>query len=427
MESFIIEGGHRLHGSIRVNGNKNAALPLLAACLLTEEEVHLSNLPYIGDVNTKLELLDIVGASIQRHSRNDVVICARKLNDANLDARLAKRIRSSPLLASPLLARRGYVEIPRPGGDMIGSRRLDAHFNALREMGAVVEVGLTSYILRAEKLRGADIMLKERSVTATEQVILAAVLAEGETIISNAASEPHVCDLCQMLTQMGADIEGVGTNILRIRGVARLHGTRFVVGPDFMELGAFVSIAAITGSELRVTSAKPSNHRVIKEVFEKLGVTWIAEGDDLLIAGQQRLTVQQSLSESILKVESMPWPGFPTDLMSTTIVLATQVEGTVLFHEKLFDGRLVFVDRLKAMGAQIVQCDPHRVVVLGRTQLYGEEVASPDIRAGMALVVATIGAKGKSVIRNIQQIDRGYEFIEARLSEVGARIVRRET
>ncbi|MCS6888591.1 MAG: UDP-N-acetylglucosamine 1-carboxyvinyltransferase, partial [Chloroflexus sp.] len=364
MDHFVIEGGHRLSGSIRPAGNKNAALPLLAASLLTNEPVTLRNIPDIGDVRTKLALLSHLGVHIDRPEPNVVRLHAAHLAPVEPDTTLARRIRTSPLLAGPLLARRGYVTLPRPGGDAIGRRRLDTHLLALQALGAQIEVTPANYILTTDGLRGADIFLDEMSVTGTEQAIIAAVTAEGHTTIGNAASEPHVQDLCHLLNRMGARITGIGTNLLEIEGVSRLHGADYTIGPDFMEVGSLIGLAAVTRSELRIIGARPREHRMTKIMFGRLGVTWREEGDDIIVPPDQELVVRHDLHGAIPKIDSAPWPGFNPDLMSTAIVIATQARGTVLIHEKMFESRLFFVDRLIGMGARIVLCDPHRAVVV---------------------------------------------------------------
>jgi UDP-N-acetylglucosamine 1-carboxyvinyltransferase len=426
VERFIIEGGRQLSGTITPSGNKNAALPLLAATLLTDQQVILHNIPRIGDVRTKLTLLQQLGIEIEPRGDNSWALTAATLSDNDPDAALARKIRTSILLAGPLLARRGAVRLPRPGGDMIGRRRLDTHFLALRGLGASIEVTPTEYVLRADRLRGTDLFLDEMSVTATEQAILGAVLAEGETTISNAASEPHIQDLCHFLNQLGAQIEGIGTNMLTIRGVNSLHGGEYTIGPDFMEVASFIGLAAVTRSALRIAGARPHEHRMTRIAFGKLGVRWYDDGDDIVVPATQALHVQEDAHNAIPKIDSAPWPGFNPDLISIALVVATQARGTVLIHEKMFESRLFFVDRLIAMGAKIVLCDPHRAVVVGPSQLYGEPegLPSPDIRAGMTLLIAALCAQGRSVIYNIGQIDRGYERIEQRLQSLGAHIER---
>lgn len=428
MERFVIEGGHRLSGTITPAGNKNAALPLIAASLLTDERLVLRNVPDIGDVRTKAHLLRGLNVDVERLDHNSYAFKAAHMQPGEPDVSLCRKIRTSVLLAGPVLARHGFIRLPRPGGDVIGRRRLDTHFQALQALGASIEVTPASYILRATKMRGADIFLDEMSVTGTEQAILAAVLAEGHTMIGNAASEPHVQDVCNCLNAMGAKITGIGTNVLEIEGVSHLQGAEFTIGPDYMEVGSLISLAVVTKSELRIANARPRDHRMSRIAFGKMGVTWTIEGEDILVPVEQELRVRDDVHGAIPKIDSAPWPGFAADLISAALVVATQTEGTVLIHEKLFESRLYFVDRLIGMGARIVLCDPHRAVVVGRSQLYGEPdgLPSPDIRAGMALLIASLCAKGKSVIYNISQIDRGYERIDERLSALGARIERFE-
>lgn len=426
MERFIIEGGHRLSGSIVPAGNKNAALPLIAATLLTTQGIVLRNIPQIGDVVNKIALLKKLGAQIQSVGEHAWSFRAADIGQAQPDITLSRKIRTSILLAGPLLARRGSVILPRPGGDAIGRRRLDTHFQALRELGASIEITPSTYILQADRLRGADILLDEMSVTGTEQAVMAAVLAEGTTVISNAASEPHVQDLCHFLVVLGAKIDGIGTNRLIINGVSSLQGGEYTIGPDFMEVGSFIGLAAVTKSAIRIVGARPEEHRMTQLAFGRLGVRWNVEGQDIIIPADQELCVQHDAHNAIPKIDSMPWPGFNPDLISIALVVATQAHGTVLIHEKMFESRLFFVDRLIGMGARIVLCDPHRAVVVGPSQLYGEPegLPSPDIRAGMALLIAALCAKGRSVIYNIGQIDRGYERIDERLRALGAQIER---
>lgn len=424
MKRFVIEGGQRLSGSITPSGNKNAALPLLAAALLSDETLVLHNVPQIGDVTTMLTLLEQVGVQAAPRGPTTWTLRADAVNQRQPDPALARKIRASVLLAGPLLARRGYVTIPRPGGDRIGPRPLDTHFLALRALGVSVEITPSAYEMRCERLRGADIFLDEMSVTGTEQAVLAAVLAEGETVIENAASEPHIQDLCNCLNAMGARIGGVGTNCLRIQGVARLHSAEFTIGPDYMEVGSFIGLAAVTRSELRIVGARPREHRMTRIGFGRLGITWRDEGEDIVVPADQELLVQSGAHGAVPKIDDMPWPGFPSDLLSIALTVATQASGTVLIHQKMFPSRLFFVDKLIDMGARIILCDPHRAVVSGPSPLYGEHLSSPDIRAGMALLIAALCAQGRSVIDNIEQIDRGYERIEQRLAALGARIER---
>lgn len=426
MEYFVIEGGHRLEGTITPVGNKNAALPLLATALLTDQSLTLHNVPDIGDVRTKLELITRLGVECNSLGAGSWQLRPRNVGDQQPDVDLARRIRTAPLLAGPLLARRGFVTIPRPGGDRIGRRRLDTHFQALQALGAEIEVAHDCYVLHARKLIGADIFLDEMSVTGTEQAVMAAALAEGTTIIRNAASEPHVQDVCNCLNAMGARISGIGTNTLTIEGVSSLHSAEYRIGPDFMEVGSFIGLAAATGSELRIKDARPEEHRMTRITFSRLGVTWRDEGNDIVVPADQELVIQSDMHGAIPKIDDRPWPGFPPDLMSIALVVATQARGTVLIHEWMFDGRLFFVDRLISMGAGVVLCDPHRAVVVGPARLHGETLTSPDIRAGMALLIAALAADGVSTMQNIGQIDRGYERIEQRLQQLGARIERRK-
>jgi UDP-N-acetylglucosamine 1-carboxyvinyltransferase len=423
METFVIEGGHPVNGTVIPGGNKNAALPLLAACLLTDEPVTLRNLPAIGDVTTMGQLLTEVGVSIEELDPHTWRVHADDVRASALDPRLFGIIRGSITLAGPMLARLGQVDLPRPGGDVIGRRRVDTHLLALRALGAEVDTAGT-FQLRGKELRGADILLDEASVTATENAIMAAVLARGKTVLRNAASEPHVQDLCHMLCRFGAQIEGVGSNTLTIHGVERLGGGEFTIGSDYMEVGSYIALAAATGGELLIKNAAPEHLRMVAAVFDRLGVTFETRGQDVYVSSDQALAITPDLGGAVPSVYDAPWPGFPADLMSIAIVVASQSTGTVLIHEKMFESRLFFVDKLIWMGARIILCDPHRCVVQGPSPLHGDEVESPDIRAGMALLLAALCAEGRSTIRNIQQIDRGYERIEEKLNKVGARIER---
>lgn len=425
METFVIEGGHRLNGTVTPAGNKNAALPLLAACLLTTEPLILRNMPNIGDVRVKIKMLQGIGVACEWLDERTLRLHAANITTSEPEPSLARRIRTSILLAAPLLIRTGRAVLARPGGDSIGRRRLDTHFLALTSLGAQLEVTKYAYELSASALRGTEIFLDEMSVTGTEQAVIAAVMAHGTTIIINAASEPHVQDLCRCLQGMGAHIDGIGTNTLHIEGVQSLHGYEYEIGPDYMEVGSFIGLAAVTNSELRIANARPHEHRMTRITFGKLGVHWDDDGNDIVVPSGQELRVRDDLHGSVPKIDDMPWPGFAPDLMSIALVIATQAHGTVLIHEKMFDGRLFFVDKLMSMGARIILCDPHRAVVVGPAKLYGERLTSPDIRAGMALVIAALCAKGTSVISNIEQIDRGYQQIEQRLVALGAHIERR--
>jgi UDP-N-acetylglucosamine 1-carboxyvinyltransferase len=423
MEKLLIEGGYPISGVIVPSGNKNAALPLLAACLLTDEPVTLHNLPAIGDIQTMGELLTDVGVSIEPLDLHTWRVHARDVRTFKLNPELFGLIRGSITLAGPMLARMGNLYMPRPGGDVIGRRRVDTHFMALSAMGAEVDTD-GAFCLRGGCLRGADILLDEASVTATENAIMAAALARGTTIIRNAACEPHVQDLCHMLCRFGAQIEGIGSNTLTIHGVEKLSGGEYTIGPDYMEVGSYIALAAVTGGELLIKNAAPEHLRMVALVFERLGVQFEARGDDVFVPAEQPLTIIADIGGAIPTIKDDPWPAFPADLMSIAIVVASQSRGTVLIHEKMFESRLYFVDQLIAMGARIILCDPHRCVVQGPSLLQGEEVSSPDIRAGMALLIAALCAEGQSLIRNIRQVDRGYENVEDKLRSLGARIQR---
>ena len=423
MDYFRIDGAHRLQGAIRPMGNKNSALPLLAASVLTDERLTIANVPDIGDVRTKLAVLESIGVSTS-FAANTCILDAAAVRDALPDAALSARIRSAVLLAGPLLARFGRAQISRPGGDRIGRRRLDTHLLALQAMGAEIATEADRYVLQAKHLRGCDLFLDEMSVTGTEQAVFAAVLAEGATTISNAAMEPHVQDVCRCLNAMGARIEGIGTHDLVIHGVPALHGARFAIGPDYMEVGSLIGLAAATGGGIRIVGAHPHEHRMTRIMYGRLGIDWRDDEDDIVVPADQQLAVVPDFDGTVPKIDDMPWPGFPPDLISIALVVATQSRGTVLIHQKMFDRRLVFVDRLIEMGAGIVLCDPHRALVMGPSRLRGERLVSPDIRAGMALVIAALCAEGESTIHNIDQIDRGYERLEMRLQALGAKIER---
>jgi UDP-N-acetylglucosamine 1-carboxyvinyltransferase len=423
VDELIIEGGVPLRGTLTPSGNKNAALPALAACLLTDEPVILHNLPDIQDVHTMLDLLADIGVQVERLDTHSWRLQAQEIRLPPFAREKFRRIRGSILLAGPLLARMGWVEIPPPGGDVIGRRRVDTHFLAFQGLGAEVDVN-DLFRLNARQLRGADILLDEASVTGTENAVMAAVLAKGTTVLRNAASEPHVQDLCHLLNGMGARIEGIGSNVLTIHGVDRLGGGEFTIGPDHIEVGSYIALAAMTRGELRIRNAAPHHLRMIRHVFSRLGVEIQVDGEDVVVPAEQPLEVVPDIGGAIPTIADAPWPAFPADLMSIAIVLATQTTGTVLFHEKMFESRLYFVDKLIFMGARIVLCDPHRCVVQGPSRLQGDVLVSPDIRAGMALVGAALCAKGQSVIRNVEQIDRGYERVEEKLRSLGARIER---
>ena len=424
MERFVVEGGRRLEGSIRPGGNKNAALPILAGCLLTDEPVVLRNLPDIQDVRVMLEILEGLGAEVERLESNVVRIHAKGDTSSIPDPQLSKKIRASILLAGPLLARCGAASIAKPGGDAIGRRRIDTHLLALEALGAQIEVSAYEYRMSARSLIGKRMFLDEASVTATENAIMAAVLAEGETIIYNAAAEPHVQDLCRFLITLGADIEGIATNSLTIRGVDSLHGGEFHIPSDHIEVGSYIGLAVVTRSELVVEDAVPQHMYAVRHMLEKLGVDIRVEGNNIRVPREQELKVRYDIGAAVPKVDDGPWPLFPADLLSIMIVIATQAEGTVMIFEKMFESRLFFTDKLISMGARIILCDPHRAIVVGGNRLQAAEISSPDIRAGMALLLAALCAKGESIIHNIHQIDRGYERIEERLNPLGARIRR---
>ncbi len=423
-EQFVIEGGVPLSGRIRPEGNKNAALPIIAACLLTDEPVRLSNVPRIRDVEVMVELVAELGAETEWVGQNDLVIQAADLDHTALDPSLCERIRASILCAGPLLARYGNVEIPPPGGDVIGRRRVDTHFLAFRALGAEVEVGRSYEIGAPRGLRGAPVFLDEPSVTGTENAVMAAALAPGSTVLMNAASEPHVQDLCRMLVSMGASIAGIGSNVLRIEGVERLGGCAHRICADHIEIASFLGLAAVTGGDVTIEDVEPDDLRAILMGFGRLGVQTELRGRDLRVPPEQRLEIVDDEGAQIPKLEDGPWPQFPADLTSIAVAVATQAEGTVLIYEKMFENRLVFTDKLVSMGARIVLCDPHRCVVTGPARLYGGRLESPDIRAGMAMLIASLCAEGRTVIGNVGQIDRGYERIDERLRGLGARIER---
>ena len=423
MESFVIKGGQPLSGTIRPSGNKNAALPVVAASLLADEPVVIRNVPRILDVATMLELVASTGAAVERLGLNELRIDPRGLHRTGLDPALSARIRASVLLAAPLVARTGHCVLPPPGGDVIGRRRLDTHLLAFRSLGVRASVDRVLE-LEADRLRGGPMFLDEASVTATENAVMAAVLAEGETVIGNAACEPHVQDLCRFLVGLGARIDGIGSNLLRIQGVERLSGGEHTIGPDYIEVASFVGLAAVTGGELVVEDVLVDDLRPVEVGFSRLGVRWALDGGRLRVPSEQRLQVQDDLGAAIPKIDDGPWPAFPADLTSIAVAVATQASGTVLIFEKMFENRLFFVDKLVAMGARIIVCDPHRVVVSGPSRLYGERLESPDIRAGMAMLLAAFAADGESVIGNVGQIDRGYERIDERLRTLGANIER---
>jgi UDP-N-acetylglucosamine 1-carboxyvinyltransferase len=423
MEAFVIEGGRPLNGTIRAAGNKNAALPIVAACLLTGEPVLLTNVPRIRDVETMLELVADLGVDVEHLGPGEVRIHAGSIAKHELDEELCSRIRASILLAGPLLARRGEAIVPPPGGDVIGRRRLDTHIHAFTRLGADIHAN-RRYTMRAERLRGASVFLDEASVTATENVVMAAVLAEGETTIANAASEPHVQDLCRFLVSLGAEIHGIGSNVLRIRGVESLRGGEWRLCPDHIEVASFIGLAAVTDGHILIEDVDLEHMSAIWPGFDRLGVTWEPGEHSVRVPSGQELAIKDDIGSQIPKIEDGPWPAFPADLTSIALAVATQARGTILIFEKMFENRLFFVDKLVGMGARIILCDPHRAVVSGPARLYGERLESPDIRAGMAMLIASLCAEGTSVIGNVGQIDRGYERIDDRLRALGASIER---
>ncbi len=425
MEKFVIEGGVPLSGTIAPAGNKNGALPILAACLLTEDEIILRNVPRIRDVEAMTLLLEALGARVRWLGHNELAIDTSTVDRQSVDVGLAEEIRASFLLAGPLLARFGRAEMPPPGGDVIGRRRLDPHLDAFRALGATVEHG-QNIILTAPTLglRPCDFLMDEPSVMATENALMAAALTRGPTVIRNAASEPHVQDLARMLVAMGAAIDGIGSNVMTVHGTGSLRGCTHSIAPDHIEIGSLMALAAVTGGELVVKDTVPEDLRMIRLVFDRLGLRTELRGLDVIVPGNQELVIRNDVGDHMPKVEDGPWPAFPADLTSIAVALATQAHGAVMIHEKMFENRLFFTDKLVIMGAAITICDPHRAIVVGPRQLHGRRVESPDIRAGMAMLIAALCAEGSTEIGNIRQIDRGYERIDERLRELGAQISR---
>jgi len=423
VEKFVIEGGIPLHGEVTPSGNKNAALPLLAACLLTEDPVILRNVPDIRDVQTMRSLIESLGVEITDLDSHTWQVVAKQVRPADLDPDFCRKIRASILLAGPMTARSGEFHLPPPGGDVIGRRRVDTHLLALRKLGAQADYD-RSFHFFSHGLKGADILLDEASVTATENAIMACATAKGTSVLRNAASEPHIQELCHFLNSLGAKIENIGSNTLTIEGVSRLHGGEFTIGPDYLEVISFIGAAVVTQGSLRVHNPGTNHLDMIRLVMSRLGVEWEQDGEDIVVQQQQKLVIETDLGGAIPEISVMPWPAFPTDLMSIAIVVATQSRGSVLFHDWMYPSRMYFTDKLVGMGAQIVVCDPHRCIVQGPTNLFAEKMESPDIRAGMALVLAALSAKGKSQIRNIGQIDRGYERVDEKLASLGADIKR---
>jgi UDP-N-acetylglucosamine 1-carboxyvinyltransferase len=427
MEKFIIRGGIPLKGEITPSGNKNAALPLLAACLLTKEPIVLHNVPQIRDVHAMRALLESLGVEFQSINTHTWRIQASKVMPANLDPEKCRQIRASILLAGPMLARSGQLILPPPGGDVIGRRRVDTHTLALEALGARVEYLRSEHVFQfnaGNGLRGSSILLDEASVTASENAIMAAVTASGDTILRNAASEPHVQELCNFLNLLGAKIKNIGSNTLHIEGVPSLGGGEFSIGPDYLEVVSFIGASVVTNGEIRIRNAGAKYLDMVKIVFGRMGVYWGEEGDDIIVPADQELSVEPDLGGAIPEIKVMPWPAFPSDLMSIAIVVATQSKGSMLFHDWMYPSRMFFIDKLVSMGAQLVLCDPHRCIVNGSNKLYAENMESPDIRAGMALVLAALAAQGTSVIRNVGQIDRGYERVDEKLRTLGAQVER---
>jgi UDP-N-acetylglucosamine 1-carboxyvinyltransferase len=424
MEKFVIEGGVPLSGTLTPAGNKNAALPILAACVLTDEEIFVRNVPRIRDVEAMVAILEQLGVRAAWIGPNELSLCAAGVQAVEVEPELAEQIRASFLLAGPLLARFGRALMPPPGGDVIGRRRLDPHLDAFRAMGARANCGRDILLTAPHGLRASDVFMDEPSVMATENALMAAALTPGQTVIGNAACEPHVQDLARLLVKMGADVQGIGSNLLTVTGAERLHGCVHELAPDHIEIGSFIALAGVTGGELRVKDTVPGDLRMIRLVFERLGLRTEMHDNDIFVPGGQRLVAQADVGEYKSKIQDGPWPAFPADLTSIALALATQAEGSILVHEWMFENRLIFTDKLILMGADIVLCDPHRAIVTGPRRLRGERVESPDIRAGMAMLLAALCADGRSEIGNIRQIDRGYERIDERLRELGANIER---
>ncbi len=423
-DTFTIEGGFPLRGEVTPSGNKNAALPLICAALLTDEPVILHNIPIIRDVIAMRTLIERLGVSFEEMDAHTWKIQAKEVRPSDLDPNLCKVCRASILLAGPMCSRCGGMVLPPPGGDVIGRRRVDSHILALKKLGANTWYDRQYHFEVRGRLKGTDILMDEASVTATENAIMGAVTAEGTTILRNVASEPHVQELCQLLNLMGGKIYNVGSNMLTIEGVDKLHGAEFTIGPDYLEVVSYIGAAAMTHGEIIIRNAGIQYLDMVKLVFKRLGVQWDEIGNDILVPETQRLMVEPDLGGAIPEISVMPWPAFPSDLMSIAIVMATQIQGSVLFHDWMYPSRMYFTDKLVGMGAQIVLCDPHRCIVQGPTRLYPENLESPDIRAGMALLLATLAAHGKSRIRNIRQIERGYERVDEKLAALGARISR---
>jgi UDP-N-acetylglucosamine 1-carboxyvinyltransferase len=424
MEKFLIDGGVPLSGTMVPAGNKNGALPILASSVLTDEEVVVRNVPRIRDVEAMLAILRAIGVDVSWRGQNEVALCAAGVSECAVEQELAELIRASFLLAGPLLARFGRAVMSPPGGDVIGRRRLDPHLDAFRAMGATVDCGRDIVLGAPGGLQPTDVFMDEPSVMATENALMAAALTPGTTVIGNAACEPHVQDLARMLLKMGADIQGIGSNVVTVNGARRLRGCEHDVAPDHIEIGSFMALAGVTGGDLRIKDTVPGDLRMIRLVFRSIGLHSELDGNDVIVPGGQKLVTRADVGGYKCKVQDGPWPAFPADLTSIAVALATQAEGSILVHEWMFENRLIFTDKLILMGADIVMCDPHRAIITGPRRLRGERVESPDIRAGMAMLLAALCADGRSEIGNIRQIDRGYERIDERLRELGARIER---
>ncbi len=425
MEKFVIEGGVPLGGTITPAGNKNAALPILAACLLTEDRVTLRNVPQIRDVEVMLELLESLGVNVTWIGDSELSVQASSVRGTEVDCALSEQIRASFLLAGPLLGRFGHALMPPPGGDVIGRRRLDPHLDAFRALGATVRHSADIEIQApARGLTPCDFLMDEPSVMGTENALMAAALTRGTTVIDNAACEPHVQDLARMLTSMGARIEGIGSSLMTVHGARTLHGCEHTISPDHIEIGSLMALAGVTGGELIVKDTIPKDLRMIRIVFDRLGLHSVLDGNDVIVPRAQRLRIRNDEGGYTPKIQDGPWPAFPADLTSIAVALATQSEGSVIIHEWMFENRLVFADKLERMGAAITICDPHRAIVVGPRRLRGQRVESPDIRAGMAMLIAALCAEGTTEIGNIRQIDRGYERIDERLRALGAHIER---
>jgi UDP-N-acetylglucosamine 1-carboxyvinyltransferase len=423
MDRFVIEGRHPLTGTVIPSGNKNAALPMLAAAILTDEKVVLKNVPRIKDIEIMCRIISRLGVDIDETGDRELTVQAKTVKTTELDRDLCRHIRACILLAGPVLARCGHISMPPPGGDVIGRRRVDTHLMALKSLGAEIEIG-QGYEMRASGLRGQEIFLDEASVTGTENALMAACTSRGRTIIRNAASEPHVQDLALFLNRLGARISNIGSNTLIVDGVEKLHGAEHELGPDHIEIGSLIGAAAVTKGEILLKNTVPEHLRMTLLTFARLGISVQIRGQDIFVPGDQSLRIMADAHGVVPRIDDGPWPAFPADLMSIATVVATQCEGTILMFEKMYESRMFFVDKLFSMGARIILCDPHRAIVMGPSRLHGEMLTSPDIRAGMAMLLAALCAEGQSTINNVGQIDRGYERIDEKLRALGAQIER---